>query len=353
MRVAVLSLLAFIAVPVSALAQTPPASIGAPNVPAPWWMSQPVIPSIGYVRVELPANRAGFNTSFEVVDRNAAEATTKAAEKVRALARALQQAGAEKVHIQTTFTSRPLYEQYRDKDGNLVNNVRADKIDRYEVQAIISIEVRDMALLEPTYAIVIAAKPTSTSPVNFWLDPTDEAKSRLYVEAVKDAARRADLSVEAAGAKRGAVKLIDQTGRACQTDVLAGWPSYGPSQIAPTPLPASRIYGSDAVAGVITERNFNSSGVGLSIVGGAGASDGNSNVGYYFNSPQGGFDARFSAVDLAGLGDKRTVVLADGKRLMPGAPGDQQAGAIDDTPLPLEPPMEVITAQACVVYALA
>ena len=156
-------LLAFAAAPVSALAQTPPATIGAPNVPAPWWMNQPVIPSIGYVRVELPANRANFSTSFQVVDRNSADATAKAADKIRELARALRAQGVGKVQIQTTFASRPLYEQYRDKDGNLVENRRADKIDRYEVQATISIEVPDMTLLEPTYALAIAAKPTYTS----------------------------------------------------------------------------------------------------------------------------------------------------------------------------------------------
>jgi hypothetical protein len=315
-------LLAFTAVPVTAFAQTPPATIGAPNVPAPWWMNQPVIPSIGYVRIELPANRANFSTSFEVVDRAAPEATAKAVEKVRALARTLQGAGADKVHIQTSFTSRQLYEQYRDKDGNLVENQRADKIDRYAVEATISIEVRDMDLLEATYATVIAAKPTSTSTVNFWLDPTDEAKSRLYVLAVKDAARRADLSVEAAGAKRGAVKLIDQTGRACQTDVLAGWPSYGPPQLTPTPVQA------DGYFGAIDMRGYNGR-TNTTIIGGANAPDGNGNVQFYFNYAHPG-------ADKAGLGQP-----------------NQEQGAQDDTLLPLEPPMEVMTAQACVVYALA
>ena len=48
-----------LAVPVAA--QTPPATIGQQYVPAPWWMRDPVIASIGYVRVELQANRAAFN----------------------------------------------------------------------------------------------------------------------------------------------------------------------------------------------------------------------------------------------------------------------------------------------------
>lgn len=332
-------LLAFSVLPASALAQTPPATIGAPNVPAPWWMNQPVIPSIGYVRVELPANRANFTTSFQVVDRTAPEATAKAADKIRALAQALRAEGAGKVQIQTTFASRPLYEQYRDKDGNLVENRRADKIEKYEVQAMVAIEVRDMSALEHTYSTVIAAKPTFTSMVSFRLDPDDEAKSRLYVEAVKDAARRADLSVEAAGARRGGVKLIDQTGRACQTDVLAGWPSYGSAQLAPTPVSPNRIYGSDAIAGVtdfIEKKN-------VTIIGGANSGDGNGNATFYFNNGQA------TRGYYGGVAPDKTVVQVDVGEL----PSDQQRGVEADTPLPLEPPLEVMTAQACVVYALA
>ena len=76
-------LLSAIAAP--AMAQTPPATIGQQYVPAPWWMRDPVIASIGYVRVELQANRAGFNATFQVVDRSVAEASRKAADQVRAL----------------------------------------------------------------------------------------------------------------------------------------------------------------------------------------------------------------------------------------------------------------------------
>ena len=52
-------------------------------------------------------------------------------------------------------------------------------------------------------------------------------KTWLQTEAVKDAARRAREAAAAAGARLGAVKVIDPTARACETDVLAGWPSYG------------------------------------------------------------------------------------------------------------------------------
>jgi hypothetical protein len=182
---------------------------------------------MGYVRTELAANRAGFTAQFSSVERSAAEATQNAAAKVRELDAALRAFGADKVRVITTFSTRPLYEQYKDKDGNVQQNVRADKIERYEVVADVRLEVRDMSVLERAYATALAAKPTAVGQVYFTLEPDNAAKAWLYGEAVKDAARRATQSAEAAGAKLGRVKVIDPTGRACQTDVLAGWPSYG------------------------------------------------------------------------------------------------------------------------------
>lgn len=213
------------AVPVHA--QTPPATIGDRYVPAPWWMRDPVIASVGYVRTEVTANRAGFGASFQSVERTAAEASRKAADQVRALSQALAAYGEDVVRVETTVSTRPLYDQYRDEAGNLRDNVRADRIERYEAQANVSVTLRDVRVLERVYATVVASQPTSISPVNFNLQPDNATKTWLQAEAVKDAARRAREAASNAGATLGGVRVIDPTGRACQTDVLAGWPSYG------------------------------------------------------------------------------------------------------------------------------
>lgn len=209
-----------------AIAQTPPATLGHQYVPAPWWMRDPVIASIGQVRVEISANRAGFRATFQALDRSAAEASRKAADQVRALSQALAAHGADKVRVETALTTRPLYEQYRDEAGNLRDNVRPDKIQRYQTEASVQVSIRDIALLERAYATVVAAQPTSITPVSFQLDPDNAWKASLAAEAMKDARRRAEAAATNAGATLGAVRVIDPTGRACQTDVLAGWPSY-------------------------------------------------------------------------------------------------------------------------------
>ena len=210
----------------AAFAQTPPAELGARYVPAPWWMREPVIASLGSVRVELPSNRARFSAQFSAVDRDVAGATAAAARKVGELDAVLRAAGANRVRLTTTFITRPLYDQYRDKEGNLIDNQRADKIDRYEVSASLDIEVRDIAALENAYNAVIVAKPTSVGAVSFSLEPDNAMKSALAGAAIRDAARRARAAVDASGARLGMVKIIDPTARVCRTDVLAGWPSY-------------------------------------------------------------------------------------------------------------------------------
>ena len=209
-----------------AMAQTPPATIGQQYVPAPWWMRDPVIASIGQVRVELEANRAGFSAGFQSIDRSVADASRKAADQIRALSQALAAYGVDKVRVETSLSTRPLYDQYRDEAGNLRDNVRADKIERYQADASVRITIRDVAVLERVYATVVASQPTSIGQVYFTLDPENAWKSNLAAEAMKDARRRAEAAAENAGATLGSVRVIDPTGRACQTDVLAGWPSY-------------------------------------------------------------------------------------------------------------------------------
>ena len=215
-----------VGLPAAATAQTPPATIGDRYVPAPWWMRDPVIASVGHVRTEIPANQSGFSAAFQSIDRSAADASRKAADQIRALSQALAAYGVDKVRVETTLTTRPLYDQYRDEAGVLRDNVRADRIERYQADATVTVTIRDVAVLKRVYATVVASQPTSIGQVWFNLQPDNAVKTWLQGEAVKDAARRAREAASNAGGSLGGVRVIDPTGRACETDVLAGWPSY-------------------------------------------------------------------------------------------------------------------------------
>lgn len=226
-RKLLLALIPILAAPAAlASAQTPPAMIGDRYVPAPWWMREPVIASIGQVRVELQANRASVSADFQAVDRSVVDASRAAAEQVRALSQALAGYGADKVRVETSVTTRPLYDQYRDENGVLRDNTRADRIARYQADASVSVTIRDVSLVERVYATLVAARPSAISRVSFGLEPENSWKANLAAEAMKDARRRAQSAAENAGATLGQVRVIDPTGRVCQTDVLAGWRSY-------------------------------------------------------------------------------------------------------------------------------
>lgn len=226
--------LAAAAVAAPALAQTPPATIGDRYIPAPWWMRDPVIASIGNVQVELQANRAFVSASFQSVERSVNDASRAAADQVRALSQALAGYGADKVRVETSVTTRPIYDQYRDADGVMRDNTRADRIARYQADAAVRVTVRDVALIERVYATIVASRPTSIGQVSFSLDPENSWKANLNAEAMKDARRRAEAAAANAGATLGRVRIIDPSGRVCQTDVLAGWPSYAASGPATT-----------------------------------------------------------------------------------------------------------------------
>lgn len=188
---------------------------------APWWMRDSVITQTGFVYTEIPANRATFSASFLSVDETADKAQAKAIQQTKALNQALSKLGKDAVRVTTGFSMRALYEQYRDKNGNRVEDQRGDKINGYEVRLNIGIEVRDMTQLEKAYALVLAASPTSTGAINFDLRPSNETNTWLYNEAVKDARQRATGAATAAGGRLGEIKVIDPTGRACETDILA------------------------------------------------------------------------------------------------------------------------------------
>ena len=188
---------------------------------APWWMNNAVITQTGFVYAEIPANRANFSAQFQTEADTVEKAQARAIEQTRALNQALDKLGKDAVRVTTSFSMRALYEEYRDKSGNKVEDQRADKINGYQVSLNLSLEVRDMAALEKAYALVLAASPTSTGSIYFSLQPTNEQNTWMYTEAVKDAHARAVAAAEAAGGHLGAVKVIDPTGRACETDILA------------------------------------------------------------------------------------------------------------------------------------
>ena len=187
---------------------------------APWWMRTPIIAATGEVQTHVPANRAGFSAQFNEVDPSLAVATRKVTDRIKTLARTLQAYGADKAQVETSLSITPIFQQYRDKQGEIQNNQRSDRIEAYLASVRFSVQIRDTAVLERAYAAVVSAHPASMQPVSFQLEPGNEVNVQLFRAAIQDASRRAKLAAEATGARLGRVMLIDPTARACETDVL-------------------------------------------------------------------------------------------------------------------------------------
>ena len=200
------------------------------TVPAPWWMRDPVIAATGSVHIYLPANRAAFEASFSQVERTAEDAMEAVSRRSAALDTRLQAIGANRVQFTRTFATRPLYRQYRDGEGNRVDNERADMIENYQVLSTVSIEVRDMAVIEQVYNLVAQASPNQIAPIRWSLQPDDAVISALAVAAMRDATSRARQGAEAAGARLGPVRIIDPSGSVCETQVLTGWRGHRPGE---------------------------------------------------------------------------------------------------------------------------
>ncbi|MFN3806101.1 SIMPL domain-containing protein [Asticcacaulis sp.] len=191
---------------------------------APWWMERAVLPQTGYAETEVEANRATFAARFKGTGKTASEAQRQAVAQAETLIAALRQRPAEAVRVRTDFAVQAFYEQYRDKDGRQIANVRGDKIRGYDATLTLRVEVRDMAVLEPVYALVLAAAPTQVDRVAFALQPDNALRDRLRNEATRDAAVRAQGAVEATGSTLGGIRLIDPSGRACRADILGRRP---------------------------------------------------------------------------------------------------------------------------------
>jgi len=216
-------------VPAAPAIPAPPAV--SPYETAPWWMRDRVIAQTGYAVVDVQANRGSFSGTFRGVDKTVAGAQAKAMDQVRGLQEALAKLGRDKVRIGTDFTMRALYREYRDRDGNMVEDQRGDRITGYEVTLRIDVTVLDLARLETAYALVQAASPVQTQDVYYWLAADNDLVRQLDGDALRDAHSRAMAAASAAGGGLGAARLIDPTGNACQSDMLA-----------PTPRPVDQDY---------------------------------------------------------------------------------------------------------------
>ena len=182
----------------------------------PYWTRAPVIEALGRAELEIPPNTASFDVTFTETDKDAATAMTRAVQRAKVAFEAIKRTGGTKVIAETSVEVEPLYEQYKDEDGDLVDNERADKIRGYAAYASIEVEVNgDLDLAGKVRAAALAAGPEDSSSLDISTKVSAEAYRAAYEAAAADAAARAKASAAATGATLGQLLVIQEGNGPC------------------------------------------------------------------------------------------------------------------------------------------
>ena len=193
----------------------------------PYWTRRPVIEALGRAELELPPNRASFSVSFIETDRDADDAMQAVVSRARIAYDAIKAVAGDSARVTTSVTVKAYYEQYRDRDGDRVQNVRPDKVEGYESTASVSVTVTDIALAGEARAAALVLGPESSSYMRVSLERTAEVNRQAYEAAVADAAARAKASATAAGSSLGRLLVMQEGKGPC----LGQWTSQ-PGRVA-------------------------------------------------------------------------------------------------------------------------
>ncbi len=222
----------------------PALSQGAPDFQdqaftTPYWTRVPVIEVIGRADMQVAPNRASFNVTYLETDKDSKKAMQLAVERGRLAYDTIKKAAGKESVIQSSVNVTALYEQYKDKDGNRIDNERSDKIRAYEARVILNVMVVDVSKAGSARAGALALGPENSSGLSTYLERTTEMNREAYETAVKDGAARAAATASASGGRLGKLMVVQEGGGPC----LGNWSSMAGSDYdyyrasAPPPPP--------------------------------------------------------------------------------------------------------------------
>ena len=179
----------------------PPSAISRP-----YWVDRPIIEVLGRATLEFTPNRVSFAIVVEETNNDADTALSRVAARTRPAIEKVQNLMRGKGQISVTYLRDELYQQYRDREGNKIENTREDKVENYVARYIINIKLDDATLLPNIKAELLAvgnAKMQSEAEYSF-VPSTEQARS-MFRSAMKDGEERAKIVAEA---HHGRTKLL-------------------------------------------------------------------------------------------------------------------------------------------------
>jgi len=187
----------------------------------PYWTKIPVIEAQGRAKLEVPPNRASFGVEFRETSSNANSAMQAAVERARLAYTTVKNVAGDDARVTSSVSVEPYYKQYRDKNGDRIENNRADKVEGYAAKVSLKVTMLDVAKAGKARAAALALGPEQSSPMRIYLERTAEVNRQAYEAAVTDAAKRAEASAMAAGAKLGRLMVLQEGNGPC----LGSWTS--------------------------------------------------------------------------------------------------------------------------------
>ncbi len=194
---------------------------GATIFEKPYWTSTPIIEALGRAEVELPPNRASFSVSFVETDRDATTAMASAVERARIAYDTIKAVAGDSAQVTTSVRVVPYYEQYKDRNGDRIENRRPDKVKGYEGRASVSVIMLDVRKAGEARAAALVLGPENAGSLRLYLERTAQVNRQAYEAAVRDAAARANSSASAAGTTLGKLLVIQEGQGPC----LGRWTS--------------------------------------------------------------------------------------------------------------------------------
>lgn len=196
--------------------------------------------------MEVAPNRASFSVYFKETDKDAKKAMQLAVQRGRAAYDTIKAVAGEAARVQTSVSVNPYYEQCRDREGDRIENRRADKVKGYEASVSVNVEMTDVSKAGEARAAALALGPESSSPLNTYLERTAELNREAFEAAVADAAARARASATAANARLGKLLVLQEGQGPCLGKwtsqpgiVVRGRGQQAPQQVSPSPPPVA------------------------------------------------------------------------------------------------------------------
>lgn len=208
----------------------------------PYWIDKPVIEIIGRANMEFDTNRVTMNFAIQEINSDSDIALDKVTKRAKPAIDRVQSLIGKNGRIEVNYSKTAIYQQYKDKEGNKIDNIREDKVENYVAVWNIRVETNDVNLVPRIKAELLAAGNSKMIGQAYYsFVPTNLQQRQIFAAAIDDAKERAKLIADTQGVKLKL--LVAQEGRSeCIGNPSSG---YGYAPAAPPPPPPAPIMAMD------------------------------------------------------------------------------------------------------------